>query len=110
MKRHGFGGLRATHGVSISHRSHGSTGQPGSGQGLQGQEDGRPHGQTRVTTQNLEIVSTDADRGLILVKGAVPGSKGTWIVVRDAVKSGIPKVADAGLLLQPKPRCGHRSE
>jgi large subunit ribosomal protein L3 len=87
MKRHNFGGLRATHGVSISHRSHGSTGQPGSGQGLQGQEDGRSHGQMSVTTQNLEIVSTDVDRGLIMIKGAVPGSKGGWIMVRDAVKS-----------------------
>ena len=88
MKRHGFGGLRATHGVSVSHRSHGSTGSnQDPGKVWKGKRMAGHMGQTRVTTQNLEIVSTDDDRGLILVKGAVPGSKGSWIVVRDAVKS-----------------------
>ena len=88
MKRHNFGGLRATHGVSVSHRSHGSTGNnQDPGKVWKGKRMAGHMGQTRVTTQNLEIVSTDDDRGLILVKGAVPGSKGSWIVVRDAVKS-----------------------
>jgi large subunit ribosomal protein L3 len=80
MKRWGFGGMRATHGVSISHRAHGSTGQPpGSGQGLQEQEDGRPHGRPQRTQQNLEVVRTDDERGLIFVKGSVPGSKNGWL-------------------------------
>lgn len=94
MKRHGFGGLRATHGVSVSHRSHGSTGSnQDPGKVWKGKKMAGHMGQTKITTQNLVIVSTDDDRGLILVKGAVPGSKGTWIMVRDAVKSGTP--ADA---------------
>ncbi|MBB4351701.1 50S ribosomal protein L3 [Aliirhizobium cellulosilyticum] len=88
MKRHNFGGLRATHGVSVSHRSHGSTGNnQDPGKVWKGKRMAGHMGQTRVTTQNLEVVSTDEGRGLILVKGAVPGSKGAWIVVRDAVKS-----------------------
>ncbi|MGQ3213975.1 50S ribosomal protein L3 [Shinella sp.] len=91
MKRHNFGGLRATHGVSVSHRSHGSTGNnQDPGKVWKGKRMAGHMGQTRVTTQNLEVVSTDEERGLILVKGAVPGSKGAWIVVRDAVKSGTP--------------------
>ena len=88
MKRHNFGGLRATHGVSVSHRSHGSTGSnQDPGKVWKGKRMAGHMGQTRVTTQNLEVVSTDEDRGLILVQGAVPGSKGSWIIVRDAVKS-----------------------
>ncbi|GGF79816.1 MULTISPECIES: 50S ribosomal protein L3 [Rhizobium] len=88
MKRHNFGGLRATHGVSVSHRSHGSTGNnQDPGKVWKGKRMAGHMGQTRVTTQNLEVVSTDEGRGLILVKGAVPGSKGAWIEVRDAVKS-----------------------
>jgi large subunit ribosomal protein L3 len=88
MKRHNFGGLRATHGVSVSHRSHGSTGNnQDPGKVWKGKRMAGHMGSTRVTTQNLEVVSTDEDRGLILVEGAVPGSKGAWIVVRDAVKS-----------------------
>jgi large subunit ribosomal protein L3 len=94
MKRHNFGGLRATHGVSISHRSHGSTGSnQDPGRVWKGKKMAGHMGQTRVTTQNLEVVSTDAERGLILIKGAVPGSKGSWIVVRDAIKSPIPESA-----------------
>ncbi|MGN6551253.1 MAG: 50S ribosomal protein L3 [Pararhizobium sp.] len=94
MKRHNFGGLRATHGVSISHRSHGSTGSnQDPGRVWKGKRMAGHMGQTRVTTQNLEVVSTDEERGLILVKGAVPGSKGSWILVRDAVKSPIPESA-----------------
>ena len=88
MKRHNFGGMRATHGVSVSHRAHGSTGSnQDPGKVWKGKRMAGHMGQTRVTTQNLEVVSTDEDRGLILVKGAVPGSKGSWIIVRDAVKS-----------------------
>jgi large subunit ribosomal protein L3 len=91
MKRHNFGGGRATHGNSVSHRSHGSTGMcQDPGKVFKGKKMAGHMGSTRVTTQNLEIVSTDAERGLILVKGAVPGSKGAWILVRDAVKSGLP--------------------
>lgn len=94
MKRHNFGGLRATHGVSVSHRSHGSTGSnQDPGRVWKGKRMAGHMGQTRITTQNLEVVSTDEDRGLILVKGAVPGSKGSWIVVRDAIKAGIPENA-----------------
>ena len=88
MVRWNFHGLEASHGVSVSHRSHGSTGSnQDPGKVWKGKRMAGHMGQTRVTTQNLEVVSTDEDRGLILVKGAVPGSKGSWIIVRDAVKS-----------------------
>lgn len=94
MKRHNFGGLRATHGVSVSHRSHGSTGQcQDPGKVFKGKRMAGHMGATRVTTQNLEIVKTDVDRGLLLVKGAVPGSKGSWIMVRDAIKKALPSDA-----------------
>jgi large subunit ribosomal protein L3 len=87
MKRHNFGGLRASHGVSISHRSHGSTGQcQGPGKVFKGKNMAGHMGAVRVTTQNLQVVKTDADRGLIMIKGAVPGSKGGWVTVKDAVK------------------------
>ena len=87
MKRHNFGGLRATHGVSISHRSHGSTGQcQDPGKVFKGKKMAGHMGAVRRTLQNLEVVRTDADRGLILIKGAVPGSKGGWVEIRDAVK------------------------
>ncbi len=91
MKRHGFGGLRASHGVSVSHRSLGSTGncqEPGKvfkNKKMPGQM-----GAERVTQQNLEIVGTDDERGLILIRGAVPGSKGGWVLVNDAVKRPLP--------------------
>lgn len=94
MKRHNFGGLRATHGVSISHRSHGSTGQcQDPGKVFKGKKMAGHMGAVRVTTQNLQVVKTDADRGLIMVKGAVPGSKGGWVTVRDAVKKPFPENA-----------------
>ncbi len=87
MKRHNFRGLRASHGVSISHRSHGSTGQcQGPGKVFKGKKMAGHMGAARVTTQNLQVVKTDVDRGLIMVKGAVPGSKGGWVTVKDAVK------------------------
>ena len=94
MKRHNFGGLRATHGVSISHRSHGSTGQcQDPGKVFKGKKMAGHMGAARVTTQNLQVVRTDSDRGLIMVKGAVPGSKGGWVTVKDAVKKPFPENA-----------------
>jgi large subunit ribosomal protein L3 len=91
MKRHNFGGGRATHGNSVSHRTHGSTGQrQDPGKVFKGKKMAGHMGDHRVTTQNLEVVSTDTERGLILVRGAVPGSKGAWIMVRDAVKVPLP--------------------
>ena len=94
MKRHNFGGLRASHGVSISHRSHGSTGQcQGPGKVFKGKKMAGHMGAARVTTQNLQVIRTDADRGLIMVKGAVPGSKGGWVTVKDAVKKPFPENA-----------------
>ena len=92
MKRHNFKGLRATHGVSISHRSHGSTGQcQDPGKVFKGKKMAGHMGAVRVTTQNIEIVSTDDDRGLIIVKGAVPGSKNGWVFIKDAVKKPLPE-------------------
>lgn len=92
MKRWNFGGLRATHGVSISHRSHGSTGQrQDPGKVFKNKKMAGHLGDERVTTQNLRIVRTDVERGLILVEGAVPGAKGGWILVRDAVKKKLPE-------------------
>ncbi|MBZ9654963.1 50S ribosomal protein L3 [Phyllobacterium lublinensis] len=94
MKRHNFGGHRASHGNSVTHRAHGSTGQrQDPGKVFKGKKMAGHMGQTRVTTQNIEVVSTDIDRGLILVRGAVPGSKGAWILVRDAVKVALPENA-----------------
>ena len=87
MKRHNFSGLRATHGVSISHRSHGSTGQcQEPGRVFKGKKMAGHMGAAKVTTQNLQVVKTDSDRGLLMIKGAVPGSKGGWVTVKDAVK------------------------
>lgn len=92
MKRWNFKGLRATHGVSISHRSHGSTGQcQDPGKVFKGKKMAGHMGAARVTTQNLEVVKTDADRGLVFIKGAVPGSKGGWVTVKDAVKKKAPE-------------------
>ncbi|OUS16245.1 50S ribosomal protein L3 [Rhodospirillales bacterium 47_12_T64] len=92
MKRHNFSGLRATHGVSVSHRSHGSTGNSQDpGKVFKGKKMAGHMGDRRVTTQNLEIVATDGDNGLILVKGAIPGSKGGWVYISDAVKRALPE-------------------
>jgi len=94
MKRWNFGGLRATHGVSISHRSHGSTGQrQDPGKVFKGKKMAGHMGSERVTTQNLVVVKTDPERGLLMVRGAVPGSKGGWVLVRDAVLKTPPKDA-----------------
>lgn len=94
MKRWNFGGLRATHGVSISHRSIGSTGgRQDPGKTFKNKKMPGHMGVERVTTQNLRVVQTDLNRGLILVEGAVPGVKGGYIYVRDAVKHPLPKDA-----------------
>ncbi len=92
MKRHNFSGLRASHGVSISHRSHGSTGQAQDpGKVFKGKKMAGHMGDEQVTVQNLKVVSVDTDRGLVLVRGAVPGPKGGFVAVRDAVKRAAPK-------------------
>lgn len=92
MKRHNFKGLRATHGVSVSHRSHGSTGQcQDPGKVFKGKKMAGHMGAVRVTTQNLQIMRTDAERGLLMIKGAVPGSKGGWVTIKDSVKKAAPE-------------------
>jgi large subunit ribosomal protein L3 len=97
IKRWNFGGMRATHGVSVSHRAHGSTGQrQDPGKVFKGKKMAGHMGQTVITTQNLTIWRVDVERGLILVKGAVPGTEGTYVKVRDAIKAGV--IADT-----PKP-------
>jgi large subunit ribosomal protein L3 len=92
MKRYNFGGGRATHGNSLSHRIPGSTGQrQDPGKVFKGKKMAGHMGDERVTTQNLKVVRTDPARGLIMVEGAVPGAKGGWILVRDAVKRALPE-------------------
>lgn len=94
MKRHNFGGHRATHGNSVTHRSHGSTGQrQDPGKVFKGKKMAGHMGDERVTTLNLEVVKTDIDRGLVMVRGAVPGAKGSWVMIRDAAKK--PRHKDA---------------
>ena len=94
MKRWNFGGLRATHGVSISHRSHGSTGQrQDPGKVFKGKKMAGHLGDERVTTQNLVVAKIDVERGLVMIRGAVPGVKGGWVYIRDAVKRPLPKEA-----------------
>src|SRR5881394_2389692 len=92
MKRHNFGGLRASHGVSVSHRSHGSTGQrQDPGRTFKGKKMAGHLGQETVTTLNVTVWRVDVERGLILVKGAVPGTEGAYVRVRDAVKAKAPE-------------------
>lgn len=94
MKRWGFGGLRATHGVSVSHRSHGSTGnRQDPGRVFKNKKMAGHMGDRQRTQQNLEIVMTDAERDLLFVRGSVPGAKGSWLLVRDAVKAPRPESA-----------------
>jgi len=108
MKRHNFGGLRASHGVSVSHRSHGSTGQcQDPGKVVKGKKMAGHMGAVRTTTQNLQVVRTDSERGILMIKGAVPGSKGGWVTIKDAVKkaapAGIPLPAGIRMAAQAAP-------
>ena len=101
MKRHNFGGLRASHGVSVSHRSHGSTGQcQDPGKVFKGKKMAGHLGAVRNTTQNIEVVSVDDEDGVILLCGAVPGPKNGWVLISDAIKAKLPEDAPfpAGLL------------
>ena len=104
MKRWNFGGLRASHGVSVSHRSHGSTGgRQDPGKTFKNKKMAGHLGTDRVTTQNLRVVQTDVERGLILVEGSVPGHRGGYIYVRDAVKRALPTDAPKpGKFKEPK--------
>ena len=91
MKRHNFRGLRASHGVSVSHRSHGSTGNSQDpGRVFKGKKMAGHMGDRQRTVQNLQVVAADEDRGLIFIKGGLPGSKGSWISLKDAVKKAVP--------------------
>jgi large subunit ribosomal protein L3 len=110
MKRHNFGGLRASHGVSISHRSHGSTGQcQDPGKVFKGKKMAGHMGAVRVTTQNLQVVRTDSERGLIMVKGAVPGSKGGWVTIKDAAKKPAPDNVILPAALRSAARAAHEA-
>ncbi len=92
MKRHNFHGLRASHGVSISHRSHGSTGQRQSpGKTFKNKKMAGHLGAERVTTQSLQLIASDAERGILMIKGSVPGSPGGFVLVKDAVKRKAPE-------------------
>ena len=103
IKRWHFGGLRATHGVSVSHRSHGSTGQrQDPGKVFKNMKMAGHLGQDNRTTLNITVWRVDAERGLIMVRGAVPGAEGSWVKVRDAIKKALPKDA-------PKPGAFRKS-
>jgi len=114
MKRHNFGGLRASHGVSVSHRSHGSTGQcQDPGKVFKGKKMAGQMGNVRCTTQNIKVVSIDDEDGLILLQGAVPGAKNGWVLVSDAVKAPRPEEAPfpAGLYSEAVPAAeAHEAE
>ncbi len=104
MKRHNFGGLRASHGVSISHRSHGSTGHSQDpGKVFKGKKMAGHMGDRRVTTQNIEVVEVRAEEGLILLRGAVPGAKGSWVLISDAVKAPLPEDAPRPAAIKSAP-------
>ncbi len=103
MKRHNFGGMRASHGVSVSHRAHGSVGQcQEPGRVFKGKKMAGHMGDERVTTQNLQVVAIDEEDGLILVKGAVPGSKSGWVIINDAVKKPFHEGAPMPAALKEK--------
>src|ERR1700724_1570009 len=111
MKRHNFGGLRATHGVSVSHRSLGSTGQrQDPGKTFKNKKMAGHMGAERVTTLNLEVVLTDVERGVLMVRGAVPGSEGGWVLVRDAVKRKAPAGLPFPAALRGEESGGEESE
>jgi len=106
MKRHNFAGLEASHGVSISHRSHGSTGQrQDPGKVFKGKKMAGHMGDERVTVQNLKVVAVNADKGLIMVKGGVPGSDNSWVYVTDAIKksASVKLPMPAGLIKVDEP-------
>jgi large subunit ribosomal protein L3 len=104
MKRHNFSGLRASHGVSVSHRAHGSTGQcQDPGKVFKGKKMAGHMGATQVTKQNLEVISTDVERGLVLVKGAIPGAKNGWVLLKDAVKKAAPDGLPMPASIKPAP-------
>jgi large subunit ribosomal protein L3 len=104
MKRWGFGGMRATHGVSISHRAHGSTGnRQDPGKVFKNKKMAGHMGDRQRTQQNLEVVRTDDERGLIFVKGSVPGSKNSWLTVKDAVK--VARHGRSALSRRPQAGC-----
>jgi len=104
MKRWNFRGLRATHGVSVSHRSHGSTGgRQDPGKTWKNKKMAGHMGTDQVTTQNLRVVSTDVERGLILVEGSVPGHAGGWVKVRDAIKKPPKDAPVPGKFRTPAP-------
>ncbi|WDR03157.1 50S ribosomal protein L3 [Devosia algicola] len=109
MKRWNFGGLRASHGVSVSHRSIGSTGgRQDPGKTFKNKKMPGHMGDARITTQNLKVVRTDVERGLIMIQGSVPGAKGGWIMIKDAVKKPAPK--DAALPGSFKPATAVQGE
>jgi large subunit ribosomal protein L3 len=94
MKRHNFAGLKATHGVSIRHRSHGSTGQrQDPGRVFKNKRMAGHMGDVRVTAENLKVMGHDVARGLVMVNGCVPGAEGSYVLVRDSVKKKLPKEA-----------------
>ncbi len=112
MKRHNFAGLRASHGVSVSHRSHGSTGQcQDPGKVFKGKKMAGQLGNARATVQNLEVVTTDAARGLIMVKGGVPGPKGGVVLLSDAKKRSLPDDVPfpAGLRVEDEPEAAEEA-
>ncbi|MEL7048963.1 MAG: 50S ribosomal protein L3 [Pseudomonadota bacterium] len=107
MKRWNFGGLRASHGVSVSHRSHGSTGQrQDPGKVFKGKKMAGHMGDERITTQNLIVAKTDVDRGLVMIRGAVPGAKGGYVMIRDAVKRKLPDGAPKPGAFKPRETAG----
>ena len=111
MKRHNFGGLRASHGVSVSHRSHGSTGQcQDPGKVFKGKKMAGHMGASRVTMQNLEVVSVDEENSVIVVKGAVPGARGSYVVVKDAVKKALISSAPYPIFKKEEVAAEERSE
>ena len=111
MKRHNFAGLRASHGVSVSHRSHGSTGQRQSpGKMFKNKKMAGHLGAERVTTQSLEVMAADAERGVLMIKGSVPGSPGGFVLVKDAAKRRAPEGLPFPAALRQPPTAAESSE